>query len=124
MTQARRRILLVDDEPLVIQTLGTQLKAVGFEVATAMDGEAALTAARTQRPDLIVLDLMLPKLSGIKVCMTLKRDQVYQRIPILILTAKGDVVDEQACHDCGADAFLAKPCGIEDILTQIRALLP
>ena len=124
MTPATRRILLVDDEPLIIQTLGTQLEASGFEVVTAMDGEAALAAARTQQPDLIVLDLMLPKLSGIKVCMTLKRDQVYQLIPILILTAKGELVNEQACHDCGADAFLAKPCGIEDILKQIRALLP
>lgn len=124
MTPPKRKLLLVDDEPLVIQTLRPQLEAAGFEVVTAMEGEAALVAARAHRPDLIILDLMLPRLSGLKVCMTLKRDQVYQGIPILILTAKGELVDERACRDCGADAFLAKPCGIEDILKQIRALLP
>ena len=79
--------------------------------------------ARTQRPDLIILDLMMPRLSGIRVCVTLKRDQLYQQIPILVMTAKGELVDEQACQDCGADAFVAKPCSIEEILKQVRALL-
>ncbi|MBI4354181.1 MAG: response regulator [Candidatus Omnitrophica bacterium] len=124
MTPPRRRILLVDDEPLIVQTVGRQLEAEGFEVLTAMDGEDALVKVRTGRPDLLILDLMMPKLSGIKVCVALKRDQLYQQIPIIIMTAKGDLVDAQACKDCGADAFLEKPCRIEDIMKQVRTLLP
>ncbi len=91
---------------------------------TAADGEEALVKVRMDRPDLIILDLMMPKLSGIKVCVSLKRDQLYQQIPIIIMTAKGELVDQKACEECGADAYLAKPCRIEDILKQVRALLP
>ncbi len=117
------RILLVDDEPSTVMAIRKRLELAGYEVLTAMDGEEALVKARDLHPDLIVLDLQLPKLSGLKVCTTLKHDQLYQQIPIVILTGKEDVVDEQACRECGADAYLTKSSGTPALIEQIAELL-
>ena len=88
-----------------------------------MDGETALTQAARVRPDLIVLDLMLPKISGLKVCAALKQDPCYQHIPIIIFTGKDQEVDEKACHEAGADAYLPKARGTEALLAEIKTQL-
>lgn len=119
----KQRILLVDDEPSTVMAIRKRLELAGFDVLTALDGEDALVKARDLQPHLIVLDLQLPKLSGLKVCTMLKRDQLYQQIPIIILTGKEEVVDEQACRECGADAYLTKSSGTPALLDHITELL-
>ena len=116
MADGTRRVLLVDDELSIVKTVGKRLEVAGFEVISAMDGQDALEKACSAHPDLIVLDLMLPKISGLKVCMTLKHDQVYQHIPIIIYTGKGQDIDEDACRKCGADAFVPKAQGMVSLL--------
>jgi len=123
MTESKPRILLVDDEPSILKTVGKWLEVSGYEVMVAVDGEHALERAKTERPDLIVLDLMLPKLSGLKVCGLLKQDAQYQQIPIIIFTGKDQVVDDDACRSCGADGYVTKTQGTMVLLEQIRTLL-
>jgi len=123
MAEARRRILLVDDEPSIIKMIGKALELKGYEVLVAMDGEDGLTKARLGHPDVILLDLMLPKKSGFEVCAALKGDPRYQRIPIIIFTGKGQEMDERLCREIGADAYLSKPHGSKALIEQIEALL-
>ena len=123
MSNGKRRILLVDDEPSIVKTVGKRLEVSGYEVVVVMDGETALAQAARVRPDLIVLDLMLPKLSGLKVCAALKQDPCYQHIPIIIFTGKDQDVDEKACRESGADAYLPKARGTEALLNEIQAQL-
>ena len=122
-SEARARILLVDDEPNIIKVMGKRLTAEGFEVDMAMDGEDALTKVRASHPDLIILDVMLPKLSGIEVCETLKCAPQYRDIPIVIVTAKAQARDRQQGFACGADAYLTKPFHAATLLEEIRRLL-
>ena len=117
------RILLVDDEPSIVKMVGKRLEIEGFEVLVAMDGRAGLMKAQADRPDLIVLDLMLPQLNGYEVCTMLKQDARYQKIPIVLFTAKTQMKDEQLGKECGADAFVRKPFRAQELITQIRALL-
>ncbi len=117
------RILVVDDEPLIVKMLTKHFEAEGFTVLVARDGYDALTKARAESPDLILLDVILPKLNGYEVCTMLKQDTRYQRIPIVMLTAKGKEKDQQLGKDCGADIYLTKPFRIEPLLEQIRSLL-
>jgi len=124
MDEIKRRILLVEDEPDVVMAIRKHLEVAGFDVLTAADGEEALAKARNLHPDLIILDLQLPKLSGLKVCTTLKHDQQYQRIPIIVLTGKDDLVDERTCRECGADAYVTKASGTEALFKQMSGLLP
>ena len=123
MAETRRRILLVDDEPSIIKMIGKALELKGYEVLTAMDGEDGLTKAQLGHPDVILLDLMLPKKSGFEVCAALKGDPRYQRIPIIIFTGKGQEMDERLCREIGADAYLSKPHGSKALIEQIEALL-
>lgn len=116
-------MLLVDDEPGLIKTIGKRLEVSGYEVVTAMDGEDALAKARLGRPDVIILDLMLPKLSGMEVCVALKQDASTQRIPVIIFTAKGRGMDEQLCRECGADAYINKAQQSKTLLEQVEGLL-
>jgi DNA-binding response OmpR family regulator len=122
MTQ-QRRILIVEDEPSIVKMVSKRLEASGFGVSVAMDGEDGLIRARTERPDLIVLDLMLPKMSGLKVCAALKQDPNFHQIPIIIFTGKDQVVDQETCRKSGADAYIPKALGATVLLTEINALL-
>ena len=115
-------ILLVDDEPSIVKMVGKRLEVEGFEVLVAMDGQEALKAAQTQAPDLIVLDLMLPKLNGYEVCMMLKEDPAHQKVPVIMFTAKAQEQDEKLGLACGADAYIRKPFKAQELLDQIRAL--
>jgi len=120
----KRRILLVDDEAAILKTIGKRLEVAGFEVLTAADGEAALTAARRERPDAIVLDLMLPQLNGAEVGQILKADPQYRQIPVIIFTGKGRETDEPLFRACGADAYVPKAIGFAELLAQLDTLLP
>ena len=120
---AKAKILLVDDEPDLLQVVSKRLKAAGYEVVTALDGQLALEQIHQARPDLIILDLMLPKIDGYKVCRLLKFDQRYKEIPILIFTARAQATDIQLAMECGADAYLTKPFEAQALLGKLQELL-
>ena len=121
MAQARPRILIVDDEPDVLTLLRFGLEAAGFEVIAASDGEQGLTMARKHRPDLMILDLMLPKLDGYKVCRTLKFDERFRDIPIFILSARTGETDRRLALELGADEFHTKPYDTRVLVDRVRA---
>ncbi len=118
------RLLLVDDEPSIVKMVGKRLEVEGFDVVVAMDGQEGLAKAQTEHPDLIILDLMLPKLNGYEVCTTLKHDPRYQKIPIVLFTAKAQDKDEKLGMECGANAYVRKPFRAQELLEKIRSLLP
>ena len=117
------RVLIVDDEPSIVKMVGKRLEVEGFEVHVAMDGQEGLAKAQAESPDLIILDLMLPRLNGYEVCMRLKQDARYQKIPIMLFTAKAQAKDEQLGLECGANAYLRKPFQAKELIETIRALL-
>lgn len=117
----RRRLLLVEDDPTLRQALAFNLTREGYEVATAADGEAALEAARSELLDLILLDVMLPGMSGIEVLRVLRRDGVTT--PVIILSAKGDEIDRVVGLKIGADDYVAKPFSRPELLARIEAVL-
>lgn len=114
-----KKILVVDDEPTLVSTLKYNLEREKYQVITATNGPAALDAARAARPDLIILDLMLPGLDGIEVCRILRKDM---SVPILMLTAKATEVDKVVGLEIGADDYVTKPFGMRELLARVRAL--
>ena len=114
------RILVVDDEPQILRSLRTTLAAHGYDVQTAASGEEAVTLVEGHMPDLVVLDLVLPGISGLDVCRYLRE---RSPVPILILSARGDERDKVAALDLGADDYLTKPFGVNELLARIRAAL-
>ncbi len=121
MSDPKPRILIVDDEPDLLAVLHFGLESEGFEVIEASDGERGLELARTTQPSLIVLDLMLPRLDGYKVCRALKFDERYRAIPIFILSARSGETDRRLALDLGADAYMTKPYDMKDLVARIRA---
>ena len=119
----KHRILLVDDEPSIVKMVGKRQEVEGFDVVVAMDGQEGLTKAQTEHPDLIVLDLMLPKMNGYEVCTMLKQDARYQKIPVVLFTAKAQEKDEKLGMECGANAYVRKPFRAQELLDTIRSLL-
>ena len=117
------RILLVDDEPSIIKMVGKRLEVEGYEISVAMDGQEGLRKAQTESPDLVILDLMLPKLNGYEVCTMLKQDAKYQRVPVLMFSAKAQEKDERLGRECGANAYVRKPFKAQELLDQIKVLL-
>lgn len=115
------KVLVVDDEHAVRESLRRSLRFNGYDVSLAEDGEEALVAIKREEPDLIVLDVMMPKLDGLGVCRTL-RSSGYD-LPILILTARDGVSDRVAGLDSGADDYLPKPFALEELLARVRSLL-
>lgn len=113
-------ILIVEDETNVRDTLALNLRAEGYEVATAADGEAGWAAAREPRFDLIVLDVMLPGLDGLSVCRLIRKDS---NVPIILLTARGTEVDKIVGLENGADDYIVKPFGLGEFLARVRAAL-
>jgi DNA-binding response OmpR family regulator len=114
------RILFVDDETTLVETISFQLKNQGYEVITAADGEAALAEARSHKPDLIILDIMLPKLDGFEVCRILRKEM---NTPILMLTARDDEIDRVVGLEVGADDYLTKPFSMRELFARVKALL-
>lgn len=115
------KILIVEDESRIARFLELELKHEGYEVELALDGRIGLEKAMNAEPDLIVLDVMLPGLSGIEVCRRVRQEG--NRVPIIMLTAKDDVMDKVAGLDMGADDYMTKPFAIEELLARIRVAL-
>ena len=115
-----KTVLVVEDEPTLSSTLSYNLRKNGFNVLSAADGVAGLQEARRSRPDLIVLDLMLPKMDGLEVCRRIRADS---DVPILILTARSEELDKVVGLEMGADDYLAKPFGMRELMARVRALL-
>lgn len=119
----KKKILVVDDNEASRIMLREQLEAHNYEISEAEDGAAGLTKARLTSPDLIILDVMLPKIDGYKVCGLLKADTRYNRIPIIIFTAKIQESDKKLSREMGADAYLPKPFIPDMLLGKICELL-
>lgn len=120
---SKKRILVVDDEEDMLYAVKLQLEACGFEVMTARDGQEGLNVARRENPELIILDVMLPKLDGYKVCRMLKFDRKYNTIPIILFTARVQEGDQQLGYEVGADAYITKPFEPKKLLDKIKELL-
>ena len=123
MSERTPRLLLVDDEPHIVKALKVRLEASGFAVLVALNGDEALTLAFAERPDLVILDLMLPTISGFEVCERLKRDPRSRDIPVIIYSGRGLVEEEERCRQLGAAAYVKKTDGSSSLLEHIRALL-
>ena len=114
------RILIVDDEQAIIKFLRANLQAEGYEVLTAIDGAEALETVEKELPDLIILDIMMPKMDGVEVCRRLRE---WSQIPIIMLSARGDVTDKIECLDLGADEYVSKPFAVEELIARVKAVL-
>jgi two-component system, OmpR family, response regulator VicR len=123
MSEPHLRILIVDDEADLVSVLRFGLESEGFELLEAGDGEEGLRLAREQRPSLMLLDLMLPKLDGYKVCRALKFDERYKSMPIFILSARSGEQDRRLAIEMGADAFITKPYEMRELIAKIRVRL-
>ncbi len=115
------RVLVVEDDKAILRGLSDSLKHEGYEVVTAADGEAGYLSQRAHKPDLIVLDLMLPKLSGMDLCRKLRAEGL--QTPILMLTARSQEADRVAGLDIGADDYVTKPFSVRELMARIRAVL-
>ena len=119
----KSKILLVDDEPDALEVLGFKLREAGFTPIFAKDGARAIAAARDERPDLMVLDLMLPEVDGLDVCKILRRDPATANLPILMLTARAAEMDRVIGLELGADDYVTKPFSPRELVLRIRKLL-
>jgi two-component system alkaline phosphatase synthesis response regulator PhoP len=118
-----KKILVVDDEKDIVELLSYNLKKEGFSVIDAFDGESALSQVKNHRPDLIILDLMLPKMSGFDVCRNLRRNPETARIPMIMLTARGEEMDKIIGLEIGADDYVTKPFSVKELIARVRSLL-
>jgi two-component system OmpR family response regulator len=117
---ADNKVLIVEDDPNLLETLKYNLSKDGYRVVTASDGERAIWGARREKPDLIILDIMLPKMNGFEVCRILRQEMI---VPILMLTAKTDETDKIVGLEIGADDYMTKPFSIRELLARVRAML-
>jgi DNA-binding response OmpR family regulator len=113
----KKHILVVDDDPAILRLLSTNLKARGYEVSTATNGEECLEAVQSNFVSLIILDIMMPKLDGVETC---RRIREWSDVPIIILSARGDEKDKVKCLELGADDYLTKPFGIAELLARVK----
>ncbi|NWF57042.1 MAG: response regulator [Syntrophaceae bacterium] len=118
-----KKVLIIDDEVDLVETIRFPLELEGFRVLAAYNGEEGLSQARNEHPDLILLDLMLPKLDGYKVCRLLKFDERYKHIPIFMLTAKTQEKDKILGKETGADEYFTKPFDIDELIAKIKSNL-
>ena len=120
---AVKKVLLVDDEIDFVDLISSRLESDGFRVKPAYDGEAALEKVETDRPDIIILDIIMPKINGFDVCRRLKADKKYKDIPVIMLTAKFQPSDIKFSLEVGADAYITKPFEPSVLLEKLRELL-
>ena len=118
-----KRILIVDDEPNIVVPLEFLMKREGFDTAVAGDGEEALSAVAQGAPDLVILDIMLPKLNGFEVCQRIRSDPRWNGVKVLILSAKGRDAEVAKGLGIGADAYVTKPFSTKDLVAQIKQML-
>jgi len=117
------KILIVEDDPDIRELLRFNLEKAGYTLFLAEDGEKVLALARKHSPDIILLDLMLPGVDGLEVCRTLKKDPELQRIPIIMVTAKGEEMDRVVGLELGADDYVVKPFSLREVVLRIRKVL-
>jgi len=118
-----KRILIIEDYPHIVEVLKMRLEAAGYEVLVAYDGYKGLQMAQRERPDLIILDIMLPKMDGYKVCRFLKFDERYRSIPIFVLTSRTAKTDQELSLRVGADEYFAKPYNPITLMAKVREYL-
>ena len=122
--RAAPRVLLVEDERHIVESLTFVLEREGFEVAAAADGESALERLRAARPDVLVLDVMLPKLGGLEVLKLVRADAALRTVPVIVLTARGRPQDRRMAEEIGVEAFMTKPFANQEVVDAVRRLAP
>ena len=118
-----KKILIIDDEQDIVETIQFMLEVNGYKCITAFDGEAGLNLAKTAKPDLIILDVMMPKINGFKISRLLKYDKLYKDIPILMLTARSQDEDKAIGEETGANEYITKPFELDYILAKVKEYL-
>lgn len=118
---SQTHILIVDDEPSIRRFVGAGLRAEGFEVTETVDGEQAVQAVEESSPDLMILDIMMPKMDGFEVC---RRVREWSHVPIIMLSVMGEEQDKVKSLRVGADDYLVKPFGIQELVARVEAVLP
>ncbi|MFQ5951842.1 MAG: response regulator transcription factor [Candidatus Omnitrophota bacterium] len=118
-----KKILIVDDEPFVVKVLANRLEASNYEVISAYDGQEGLKKVHDEKPDLIILDLILPKINGYEICNMLKKDKTFSEIPIIIISGRTTREDMKLAEEAAADAYIIKPFDRETLLSKIEELL-
>lgn len=116
------RVLIAEDEPHLVESLSFVLSREGCEVTSAPDGEAALLSLRTAAPDLMILDVMLPRLNGFELLKRMKADPLLKAIPVIVVTAKGRAQDRRIADEIGVEGFMTKPFSNRDIVDCVRRL--
>ena len=117
------KVVIVEDEATLVKNLANKLQDEGYEVATAVDGEEGLDKIRSEQPDLVILDIMLPRLDGLSICRLVRHDPALAHIPIIMLTARGTEVDKIIGLENGADDYIVKPFSLGELLARVRAVM-
>jgi len=117
-----KRVLIAEDEPHLVESLTFILSREGHEIATALDGEAALQSIWSEPPDLVILDVMLPKINGFEILKKVRADDRLKSLPVIVLTAKGQRQDRETADEIGADLFLAKPFSNKVVIAAVKDL--
>ncbi len=123
-SSGKKKILVVDDEPDIADSLKLRLDMAGYDVVTAVNGQEAVEKARSEKPDLILLDLMMPKMDGYEVCHVLRSNEDTKKTPVVVLTALQMVGDIDKAFEAGANDYISKPFTNERLLAKIQKLLP
>lgn len=116
------RVLIAEDEPHIVESLSFVLEHAGYAVRTALDGEAALRELRASAPDLLILDLMLPRMNGFEVLKAVRADAALRAIPVIVLTARGQAQDRGLVEQIGAEGFMTKPFSNREVVERVRQL--
>ena len=119
-----KTVLLAEDEPNIVESLTFLLERAGYVVSVATDGQQALDHALNHQPDVLILDVMLPKLDGYEVARRLRADERTKSLPILVLTAKSQDKDRETALECGADLFITKPFANSDVIDAVCRIIP
>ena len=117
------RVLIVDDDPDIVRLLTYNLSQAGFQIQTAETGRAALQSIQKNPPDLVILDVMLPDIDGMEVCRTIRQQEVSRRIPVLMLTARGEEIDRVVGFELGADDYVPKPFSPRELVLRVKSIL-
>lgn len=117
-----KRVLIAEDEPHIVESLSFVLQRQGYEVEAVFDGESAIAQLRSSRPDVMILDVMLPRVNGFEVLKQVKSDAGLRLVPVIILTAKGQAQDRRMAEEIGVDGFMTKPFSNQEIIDEVRRL--
>ena len=123
MTSAQKKILIVDDEKALVSLVALHMQTAGYEVLTANDGWSAIDVCKRDKPDLVILDLMLPKLNGWEVCRRLREDEATKDIMVVMLSARSDDNDKLRGFDVGADDYMTKPFSPRELVARVKRIL-